>query len=121
MEFVPGHRTGRPDVIFADHTPECRLQLATINLRFHDLRREAGSKFLEGGMAANYVQKFLDHAKLSTTSRYLNITRDGMHAALERSEQTRKTEERRARGKSVAKAGAVPGQRESEKPTKPLQ
>jgi hypothetical protein len=33
-------------------TPECRLQLATINLRFHDLRREAGSKFLEGGMDA---------------------------------------------------------------------
>jgi serine/threonine protein kinase len=35
-------------------------------------------------------------------------------------EQTRNTEERRARGKSVAKICAVPGQRESEKPTKPL-
>jgi integrase len=96
-------------------TPESRHHLAAINLRFHDLRREAGSKFLEGGMSANYVQKFLDHAKLSTTSRYLNITRDGMHSALERFEQTRKTEERRARGKAVAKTGAVT---DSEKPDK---
>jgi hypothetical protein len=51
-------------------------------------------------MAANYVQKFLDHAKLSTTSRYLNITRDGMHAALERFEQTGKSRN----GACVAKA-----------------
>jgi len=39
------------------------------------------SRFLEGGMAANYVQKFLDHAKLSTTSRYLNVNRDGRRRA----------------------------------------
>jgi integrase len=71
---------------------ECRQQLTAINLRFHDLRREAGSRFLEGGMSANYVQQFLDHAKLSTTSRYLNVTRDGMHLALERFEQARKTD-----------------------------
>jgi integrase len=102
-------------------TPESREQLAAINLRFHDLRREAGSKFLEGGMSANYVQKFLDHAKLSTTSRYLNITRDGMHAALERFEQTRKTEERRARGKAVAKTGALTESPESVKSAKSLQ
>jgi integrase len=102
-------------------TPTCRQQLAVINLRFHDLRREAGSQFLEGGMAANYVQKFLDHAKLSTTSRYLNITRDGMHAALERFEQTRTTEERRTRGKAVAKTSGVPGYQKSEKPNKSLQ
>jgi hypothetical protein len=33
-------------------------------------------------MPANAVQQFLDHAKPSTTSRYLKITRDGMRAAL---------------------------------------
>ena len=63
-------------------TPECRAKLRTIDLRFHDLRREAGSRFLEAGMAANYVQRFLDHANLSTTSRYLKVERQGMHAAL---------------------------------------
>ena len=83
-------------------TAECRQQLAVINLRFHDVRREAGSRFLDGGMAANYVQKFLDHAKLSTTSRYLNVNRDGMHSALERFEETRAAEEKVARGKRVA-------------------
>ena len=51
-------------------------------------------------MAANYVQKFLDHAKLSTTSRYLNVNRDGMHAALERFEEMRAAKER---GPRVAK------------------
>jgi integrase len=71
------------------------LRPGAINLRFDDLRREAGSLFLEGGMAANYVQKFLDHAKLSTTSRYLNIQRDGMHAALKGFEKQRKTQEQK--------------------------
>jgi integrase len=70
-------------------TGECRRQLGRINLRFHDLRREAGSRFLEGGMAPNYVQKFLDHANISTTSRYLKVERQGMHAALKRYEETR--------------------------------
>ena len=73
-------------------TAECREQLRRINLHFHDLRREAGSRFLEGGMPANVVQQFLDHAKLSTTSRYLKINRDGMHAALKRFEKSREKE-----------------------------
>ena len=40
-------------------------------------------------MAPHYVQAFLDHANLSTTSRYLNITAQGMHAALRRVEAVR--------------------------------
>jgi hypothetical protein len=40
-------------------------------------------------MAPNYVQKFLDHANLSTTSRYLKVERQGMHAALKRFEDER--------------------------------
>jgi hypothetical protein len=73
-------------------------------------------------MAANYVQKFLDHAKLSTTSRYLNVNRDGMHAALERFEETRQAEERRAaRGKRVAKAAAAASGRKSGESDKSVQ
>jgi integrase len=70
-------------------TAECQQRLTAIDLNFHDLRREAGSRFLEYGMAPHYVQAFLDHANLSTTSRYLNITAPGMHAALKRVEQER--------------------------------
>ena len=40
-------------------------------------------------MPPHYVQAFLDHANLSTTSRYLNITAQGMHAALRRVEDSR--------------------------------
>ena len=68
-------------------TTRCQQRLAVIDLNFHDLRRESGSRFLEHGMAPHYVQAFLDHANLSTTSRYLNITSQGMHAALKRVEE----------------------------------
>jgi len=70
-------------------TAACREAFAAIDLNFHDLRREAGSRFLEHGMAPHYVQAFLDHANLSTTSRYLNITSQGMHAALKGVEESR--------------------------------
>ena len=40
-------------------------------------------------MDPHYVQALLDHANLSTTSRYLNITSRGMHAALGRVEAER--------------------------------
>jgi len=62
---------------------ESRRDLASIDLRFHDLRRKAGSRFLELRMAPHYVQAFLDHAKLSTTRRHLTIDIRGMHAAME--------------------------------------
>jgi hypothetical protein len=58
-------------------------------LNFHDPRLEVGSRFLEHGMAPHYVQAFLDHANLSTTSQYLNITSQGMHAAVRRVEKSR--------------------------------
>ena len=70
-------------------TAECRANLKVINLRFHDWRRTAGSRFLAGGMSAHYVQSFLDHANRSTTSRYLKIDQKGMHAALKTFEKGR--------------------------------
>ena len=40
-------------------------------------------------MPEHYVQRFLDHANLSTTSRYLKTTRRGMDEALRRVEEGR--------------------------------
>ena len=48
-------------------------------------------------MPEHYVQRFLDHASLSTTSRYLTTTRRGMHQVF------RQYEERRDRCKNVAR------------------
>jgi integrase len=77
-------------------TPECRRQLAEINLHFHDLRREAGSRLLDAGMPLGAIQAFLDHANISTTSRYLKVTQHGLHVAMKQYEKTR------SRGTTVA-------------------
>ena len=53
-------------------------------LHFHDLRREAGSRMLEGGVPEHIVQRMLGHANLATTSRYLKTTRRAMHEAMQR-------------------------------------
>jgi hypothetical protein len=44
---------------------------------------------MSGGMSPHYVQRFLDHANLSTTSRYLKIDQQGMHNALKAFEKAR--------------------------------
>jgi hypothetical protein len=45
-------------------------------LHYHDLRREAGSRLLESGrFFLHDVQRFLDHADIGTTSRYLQASR----------------------------------------------
>ena len=55
-------------------------------LHFHDLRREAASRLLEGDVPEHYVQEVLGHADLSTTSTYLATTRKGLHQAMQRYE-----------------------------------
>ena len=47
------------------------LQYRSVDLRFHDLRREAGSRWLEGGVPLHVVRDWLGHANISQTSTYL--------------------------------------------------
>ena len=56
------------------------------DLHFHDLRREAASRLLEGNVPEQYVQAVLGHADLSTTSKYLATTRKGLHQVMQRYE-----------------------------------
>lgn len=60
-------------------------------LQLRDLRHEAGSRFDEAGVPINYVSKMLGHANLTTTSRYLNVQRRGLHLAVERLEAHQKS------------------------------
>ena len=53
---------------------------------FHDLRREAASRLLEGDVPEQYVQAVLGHADLSTTSQYLATTRKGLRQVMQRYE-----------------------------------
>jgi integrase len=61
----------------------CR-RAGIVGLHCHDLRREAGSRMLEGGVPEHVVQRMLGHANLATTSRYLKTTRRVMHDAMQR-------------------------------------
>lgn len=52
-------------------TRESQLALRAIDLHFHDLRREAGSRWLDAGVPLHRIQKWLGHANISQTSIYL--------------------------------------------------
>jgi integrase len=67
-------------------TETCRAQLAAIDLTFHDLRHEAGSRLLEAGWPLHHVRDMLGHADISTTSRYLNAARFGLRESMRRAE-----------------------------------
>ena len=76
--------------------PESQAIYQAVDLRFHDLRHEAGSRWLEAGMSIHHVKALLGHASISTTDTYLNATRIGLHEAMQRVDATRQAERQRA-------------------------
>lgn len=70
------------------------------DLQLRDLRHEAGSRFDEAGVPTNYVSKILGHASLSTTTRYLNIQRRGLHLAMDKLEESQRLAEERRKQKA---------------------
>jgi integrase len=63
---------------------ENRAKLAEIDLHFHDLRHEAGSRKVEAGWPLHAVSRWLGHTKLTTTDTYLNATTQLLHELNER-------------------------------------
>jgi integrase len=61
-----------------------------INLTFHDLRHEAGSRLLEGGWPLHEVAHMLGHANVAQTSTYLNATRVGLQDSMRRLDEARR-------------------------------
>jgi integrase len=61
------------------------------DLHFHDLRREAGSRWLEGGVPLQTVRDWLGHSNVAQTSTYLASTLQGQHDAMARFEAVRAT------------------------------
>lgn len=68
-------------------TPESRAALAEINLHLHDSRREAGSRWLEGGVPLHTVRDWLGHTNIAQTSTYLAGTRQTQHDAMKAYEE----------------------------------
>jgi integrase len=67
-----------------------RLACERANIRelhFHDLRREAGSRWMESGVPLATIQKWLGHTNIAQTSVYLATTTAGEHDAMRRFEE----------------------------------
>jgi integrase len=85
--------------------PASRAQLRAINLHFHDLRREAGSRCLDGGVPLHTIRDWLGHTNISQTSTYLESTFASHHDAM------RAFEERQARSQPIASEAGTGGDR----------
>jgi integrase len=71
--------------------PACRTALAAIGLHFHDLRREAGSRWLEGGTPLHVIRDWLGHTNISMTSTYLGANETVSHDFMARLDAQRET------------------------------
>ena len=68
-------------------TDESRADYAAIGLHFHDLRREAASRWLEGGVPLHKIRDWLGHANIAQTSTYLAGTSGGDEDYMRRFEE----------------------------------
>jgi integrase len=68
---------------------ESRAVFQRIDVVFHDLRHEAGSRLLESGWPLHQVAHMLGHASVETTNTYLNATRVGLQDAMRRLDAAR--------------------------------
>jgi integrase len=82
-------KTGPNDKGSTRLSPESEAAYRAINLHFHDLRHEGGSRLLEAGWPVHYVQHMLGHASLQQTSTYLNATLRGLHESMRNLDQSR--------------------------------
>lgn len=80
----------------ANMSPASRGVLDAIDLHFHDLRREAGSRWLEGGVPLHTIRDWLGHTSIAQTSTYLAGTIQTQHDSM------RQFEERRAALQRIA-------------------
>lgn len=72
--FVFGDKIGRQVKDPKKAWLKCCREAGIVNLHFHDLRHEAGSRMLEAGWPLHHVQAILGHANAKTTGTYLNAT-----------------------------------------------
>jgi len=91
--------------------PESRAHLRGINLHFHDLRREAGSRWMDAGVPLATIQRWLGHHNISQTSTYLAASGGGDSDAMRAFEQavgrvTRSDASVGSDGRSITRSGS---------------
>jgi integrase len=87
--FVFGDEVGRPVASIKTAWRLACRRARIDDLHFHDLRREAGSRWLEGGVPLQTVRDWLGHTNVAQTSTYLASTLQGQHDAMARFEAAR--------------------------------
>jgi integrase len=94
-------------------TRASRDAFGAVDLHFHDLGREAGSRWLEGGVPLHIIRDWLGHTSIAQTSTYLAGTVQGQHDAM------RAFEERLQRFATGAETGGqTAAQTDTERNTK---
>ena len=100
-----------PTWVKSDLSPASREAYRVIDLKFHDLRHEAGSRWLEAGVPLHHVKQLLGHASISTTDTYLNASRIHLHESMVRMDDARKNDpnvtQNRPTGQSQSTGGGV--------------
>ena len=84
--------------------PDSQDAYRKIDLHFHDLRHEAGNRWLEKGMPLHHVKELLGHASISTTDTYLNAGRIHLQDSMRRLDQAMSSGKS---GTNVAQQGAT--------------
>jgi integrase len=87
--FVFGNELGEPSTTFKTAWYAATRRASIKNLRFHDLRHEAGSRFLEAGWPLSHVRQMLGHANIATTDTYLNASLKGLQDSMRRYDEGR--------------------------------
>ena len=60
-----------------------RYALDQIDLRWHDIRHECASRWLEQGVDLRTIQLLLGHSKVATTERYPNVTDEEIRRSMQ--------------------------------------
>ena len=68
---------------------DSRAAFRAAGLHFHDLRHEAGSRWLEAGFPLSHVRDMLGHASIATTSTYLNSNRTLLQESMQKLDKAR--------------------------------
>jgi integrase len=85
---VLGERLGPDAYVFGDEIGRRRgsitaawrstvTRAAIVDLHFHDLRREAGSRWMDAGIPLATIQRWLGHTNIAQTSTYLGASLGG--------------------------------------------
>ncbi len=75
--YVFGDEIGRPRVSIKTAWGATVRRAKISDLHFHDLRREAGSRWMDAGVPLATIQRWLGHFNISQTSTYLGASLGG--------------------------------------------